>query len=72
MFQSLVDGMTNSWSMPGQTSHGGCLTADDLDRLRELISHFCLSCLIPHVEHQINQLFDQVHSHSTPVLSRQR
>ncbi|XP_054278415.1 trafficking protein particle complex subunit 8 isoform X2 [Macrosteles quadrilineatus] len=58
--KSVVDGVTNhNWPVTAGV-HGGCLTADDLDRLREFISCFCVSCLVPHVESQISQLTDLI------------
>ncbi|XP_046661954.1 trafficking protein particle complex subunit 8 isoform X1 [Homalodisca vitripennis] len=57
-----VDGvMTNSWSSSTtSTVHGSCLTADDVEKLRELVTCFCLSCLVPHVEQQIQHLTELI------------
>uniref|UniRef100_A0A1B6D9P4 Trafficking protein particle complex subunit 8 n=1 Tax=Clastoptera arizonana TaxID=38151 RepID=A0A1B6D9P4_9HEMI len=40
--------------------HGAHLTSTDLDRIRQFINDFCIRCLIPHAESQIQHLTDMI------------
>lgn len=55
----------------GVASHGACLTLNDHDRIRQFIQEFTLRGLLPHIEKNIRQLNDQVHTHSDMQIKRQ-
>lgn len=42
------------------TTHGGCLTLNDHDRIRQFVQEFTFRGLLPHVEKNIRQLNDQL------------
>lgn len=42
------------------TLHGGCLSTDDVEQVKLLISEFCIRALMPYVERQIQQLSEFV------------
>lgn len=42
------------------TQHGARLSTQDLERVRALITEFCLKCLLPYVEKQIGLLNDVI------------
>lgn len=42
------------------TLHGGCLSTNDVEQVKFLISEFCVHALLPYVERQIQQLSDSV------------
>ncbi|XP_033300815.1 trafficking protein particle complex subunit 8 isoform X2 [Bombus bifarius] len=42
------------------TQHGARLSTQDLERVRALITEFCLKCLLPYVEKQIGLLSDVI------------
>lgn len=42
------------------TLHGACLSTNDVEQVKLLISEFCIHALIPYVEKQIQQLSENV------------
>lgn len=53
-------GQANQVNPESLVHHGGCLNANDLERLRTLVQEFCVKALLPFVERQIQQLSDIV------------
>lgn len=42
------------------TLHGGCLSTNDVEQVKLLISEFCIHGLVPYIERQIQQLSENV------------
>lgn len=42
------------------TLHGSCLSTNDVEQVKLLISEFCIHALIPYIEKQMHQLTENV------------
>lgn len=46
--------------LPPVKVHGGCLSTEDIEQIKFLISEFCRCCLLPYIERQIHSINDAI------------
>lgn len=56
----MVESQKSLGRNPVHTLHGGCLSTNDVEQVKLLISEFCIHALVPYVERQMQQLSEFV------------